>query len=130
MTTSNDKLYIYTHIIPTRYTQSSQKYASRRIEAVVGLLSLWSKWLTSDSGPSMHHNIPPPPPHTHTHTQMQILLLPLGGHTHLAKPGCLCTKQVSRASAEQTPGAGLGTRRRPDSSSQQMVWAPEVPHGP
>ena len=41
----NDKLYIYTHIIPTRYTQSLQKYASRRIEAVVGLLSLWSKWL-------------------------------------------------------------------------------------
>ncbi len=25
---------------------------------------------------------------------MQILLLPLGGHTHLAEPGCLCTKQA------------------------------------
>ncbi len=25
---------------------------------------------------------------------MQILLLPLGGHAHLAEPGCLCTKQA------------------------------------
>ncbi len=34
--------------------------------------------------------------HTHMHarTQMQILLLPLGGHAHLAEPGCLCTKQA------------------------------------
>ena len=49
---------------------------------------------------------------------------------HLAKPGFLCTKGALKASAGQTPGAGLGTRRRPDSSSQQMVWVPEVPHGP
>ncbi len=35
--------------------------------------------------------------HTYTHTckcKMQILLLPLGGHAHLAEPGCLCTKQA------------------------------------
>ncbi len=33
----------------------------------------------------------------HTHTckcKLQILLLPLGGHAHLAEPGCLCTKQA------------------------------------
>ena len=50
--------------------------------------------------------------HTCTGKKLQILLLPLGSHAHLAKPGYLCTKQVSRASAEPTPGAGLGTRRR------------------
>ena len=65
----------------------------------------------------------------HSTQKMQILLLPLGDHAHLAKSGCLCTKQVLRASAEQTPGAGLVTRRRPDPSSQQMVWA-KVPPGP
>ncbi len=35
--------------------------------------------------------------HTYTHTytkKMQIFLLPLGGHAHLAEPGCLCTKQA------------------------------------
>ena len=37
---------------------------------------------------------PPPPTHTHTHTKMQIVLLPYNGHAHLAKPGCLCTKQA------------------------------------
>ena len=26
--------------------------------------------------------------------QMQIVLLPYNGHAHLAKPGCLCTKQA------------------------------------
>ncbi len=57
---------------------------------------------------------------------MQILLLPLGGHAHLAEPGCLCT--MSRAS--KAPGAGLGTRMRTGLSSQQVVWAPEVPPGP
>ncbi len=31
--------------------------------------------------------------YSRTH-QMQILLLPLGGHAHLAEPGCLCTKQA------------------------------------
>ncbi len=35
---------------------------------------------------------------------------------------------VSRAS--KAPGAGLGTRRRTGLSSQQVVWAPEVPPGP
>ncbi len=39
------------------------------------------------------------PVYTHTHTytytmQMQILLLSLGGHAHLAEPGCLNTKQA------------------------------------
>ncbi len=29
--------------------------------------------------------------------------------------------------ASKAPRAGLGTRRRTDLSSQQMVWAPEVP---
>ena len=43
--------------------------------------------------------------HSHAHTQCkkkkkkerkkkQILLLSLGGHAHLAEPGCLCTKQA------------------------------------
>ncbi len=35
---------------------------------------------------------------------------------------------MSRAS--KAPGARLGTRRRTDLSSQQVVWAPEVPPGP
>ncbi len=35
---------------------------------------------------------------------------------------------VSRAI--KAPGAGLGTRRRTDLSSQQVVWAPEVPPRP
>ena len=35
--------------------------------------------------------------HTYIHTYIQKnmqILLPLGGHTHLAEPGCLCTKQA------------------------------------
>ncbi len=67
--------------------------------------------------------------HTHTHTQMQILLLLLGGHARLAEPGCLCTKQGTVSRASKAPGAGLGTRRRTGLSSQQVVWAPEVPLG-
>ena len=32
--------------------------------------------------------------------------------------------------ASKVPGAGVGTRRRTGLSSQQVVWAPEVPPGP
>ena len=42
---------------------------------------------------------------------MQILL-PLGGHAHLAEPGCLCTKQALGACASKLLENGLGTRRR------------------
>ena len=65
--------------------------------------------------------------------QMQIILLPLSGHTHLAEPGCLCTKQALGACASKLLENGLGTRRRtrgPATFSQQVVWAPEVPPGP
>ncbi len=70
--------------------------------------------------------------HTHTYTRkckckckMQIFLLPLGGHVHLAEPGCLCTlsrhcepcKQSSwsraRNSQENRPfltASGVGTQ--------------------
>ena len=34
---------------------------------------------------------------------MQVLLS-LGGHAHLAEPGCLCTKQALRSLCKQTPG--------------------------
>ena len=43
--------------------------------------------------------------------KMQILL-PLGGHAHLAEPGCLCTKQALGACASKLLENGLGTRRR------------------
>ena len=43
---------------------------------------------------------------------MQILL-PLGGHAHLAEPGYLCTKQALGACASKLLENGLlGTRRR------------------
>ncbi len=32
--------------------------------------------------------------------------------------------------ARKAPGIGLGTHRRTGLSSQQVVWAPEVPPGP
>ena len=52
--------------------------------------------------------------HTYIHAKkkkMQILL-PLGGHAHLAEPGCLCTKQALGACASKLLENGLGTRRR------------------
>ena len=49
--------------------------------------------------------------HTYIHTNKQILL-PLGGHAHLAEPGCLCTKQALGACASKLMENGLGTCRR------------------
>ena len=43
--------------------------------------------------------------------KMQILL-PLGGHAHLAEPGYLCTKQALGACASKLLENGLGTHRR------------------
>ena len=64
---------------------------------------------------------PPPPPLPHTHW----------GHTHLAEPGCLCTKQALGACASKLLENGLGTLAGgPATFSQQVVWAPEVPPGP
>ena len=53
--------------------------------------------------------------HAYIHTYMQKklqILLPLGGHAHLAEPGCLCTKQALGACASKLLENGLGTRRR------------------
>ena len=47
----------------------------------------------------------------HANAKMQILL-PLGGHAHLAEPGCLCTKQALGACASKLLENGLGTCRR------------------
>ncbi len=53
---------------------------------------------------------------------------------HLAEPGCLCTKAGTVSRASKAPGARLVTRDRNSQenrlSSQQVVWAPEVPPGP
>ncbi len=49
---------------------------------------------------------------------------------HLTESGRLCTKQGTVSSASKALGAGLGTHRRTGLSSQQVVWAPEVPPGP
>ncbi len=54
--------------------------------------------------------------HTYTNTKMQMVM-----HTWHSQD------TVSRAS--KAPGAGLGTRKRTGLSSQQVVWAPEVPPG-
>ena len=60
---------------------------------------------------------------------MQILL-PLGGHAHLAEPGCLCTKQALGACASKLLENGLGTRKRNSYLLTAWVWAPKVPPGP
>ena len=44
--------------------------------------------------------------------QYKKFLLPLGGHAHLAEPGCLCTKQALGACASKLLENRLGTRRR------------------
>ena len=49
--------------------------------------------------------------------------MPLGGHVHLAEPGCLCTKQALGACASKLLENRLGF-------SQQVVWAPKVPPEP
>ena len=49
--------------------------------------------------------------YVYMHACMQILL-PLGGHAHLAEPGCLCTKQALGACASKLLENRLGTCRR------------------
>ena len=58
--------------------------------------------------------VPPSTLHMHTHScNANSLPATMCGHIHLAKLGCLSTKQY-----KQTPGTGLGTRRRTDHTSQ------------
>ena len=66
------------------------------------------------------------PPYIHITHAMQILL-PLGGHAHLAEPGCLCTKQALGACASKLLENGLGTRRRTSyllTASGVGTWSP------
>ena len=68
--------------------------------------------------------------HIIIHTCKMQILLPLGGHAHLAEPGCLCTKQALGACASKLLENGLGTRKRNSYLLTAWVWAPKVPPGP